>query len=273
LKVKVFIVFHQVFDERLALSQFSRTEIDEFFVPYGVNARHADKKVTDLEGRIRTESALLEYKLGWYDPRLQARGFMETSCYVHLLENELHASFDYVGIAQYDMRWSREAAQLVRRLAAAPSHSDVVYGIDFGPLIDARGEFHPLAFPHLRNWDFMLESYNRFFGRRWDRAMLAGKPLSLLQTRLMPREQFADLAAWLEILCEELYPWANQPPYETHWGVLGGHTETAQALFVAARLAEGAIRFEPLLLEHDQSIAGALGVSVENYGERPNSQG
>jgi hypothetical protein len=126
-----------------------------------------------------------------------------------------------------------------------------------------------LAFAQIRNWPFLLESYNRFFGTRWDMRILIGKPFTLWQTYLMPRKQFEDMAAWLEVLCGEVYPWANQPPYETHWGVLSGYTERAESLFVAARLHEGAVGLQHLPLEHDPGIAQKLAISKEHYGEIP----
>lgn len=275
MKLKVFVVFHKALDERLALAQFTQAEIEQFFVAYGVNEEHADKVVTRLDGRKFINMSegppnlLLEHQLRWYDPNLQQRGFMETSCYVHLVENDIQASLDYVGVAQYDMRWTPEAADLLRRLAAEREGRNTVFGLSCGDIMNAQGEFHPYAFAHLRNWDFLLESYNRFFGQNWDLSVLINKPFSLWQTHLMPREEFADMAAWLCILCEEVYPWANQPPYQTHWGVLGGYTDLAESLFVAARLAEEKITFQELPLEHDEGIVEALGISKEHYGGRP----
>ena len=73
-------------------------------------------------------------------------------------------------------------------------------------------------------------------------------------------------ASWLEELCEDVYPWANEPPFETHWGVLGGYMERAEALFVAARLHEKQIALLPLPVEHDFSIAAHLGISRGHYG-------
>ncbi|MGZ8524910.1 MAG: hypothetical protein ACXWV1_10805, partial [Chitinophagaceae bacterium] len=45
-----------------------------------------------------------------------------------------------------------------------------------------------------------LQSYNRFFNQNWDGRMLINKPLTLFQTYLLPRDQFADLASWLNVV-------------------------------------------------------------------------
>ena len=275
MNVKIFPVFHRAIDQRLIFQTFTQAEVDRFFTLYGVNQSRPQKRVTALDGRTTIASSgdpnvLLEYQLPWHDPAIQSRGFMETSCYLHLLKNRLHEPHDYVGVCQYDMRWTPQAADILRQLWVAPAGSqNTVYGLVCGTLMDARGQFHPLAFAQIRNWPFLLESYNRFFGKHWDMRILIGKPFTLWQTYLMPRKQLQDMAAWLEALCLEVYPWANLPPYEIHWGVLSGYTERAESLFVAARLHEGAIGVQHLPLEHDPGIVQKLAIAKEHYGEIP----
>ncbi|HEY8750136.1 MAG TPA: hypothetical protein VIM11_19280 [Tepidisphaeraceae bacterium] len=273
MKIKIFTVFHRAVDERLIFDAFQPSEIDRYFTHYGVNESHPRKRVIRRDGRTfiagaADSNSLLEFQLDWYDPAIQSRGFMETSCYVHLLKNRLHESLDYIGVAQYDMRWPDSAAAILRILSEQPLVSSrTVYGMVCGRLMDTAAQFHPLAFAQLRNWPFLLESYNRFFGQKWDARMLIDKPLTLWQTYLLPNAIFEDLAAWLHRLCEEVFPWATQPPYETHWGALSGYTERAESLFIAARLAEGAIDLENLPLEHDSSIPQKLSIAKEHYGQ------
>jgi hypothetical protein len=275
MRIRMFIVFHKAIDERLIFQPFATWEIDKYFTLYGVNADHPEKFVTLADGQRWSASAVsaqtvLEYELGWYDPTIQARGFLETSCYVHVLKNGLHEPFDYIGVTQYDMRWTNAAAAILRDLANLPAQSaGPAYGIVCGTLMDGSGEFHCLAFPALRNWDFLLASYNKYFGRHWDMRLLINKPLTLFQTYLLPKQEFVALARWIEVLCLEVYPWANQPPYETHWGTLGGYTERAESLFIAARLHEGTIELHHLALEHDPSIPSDLGVLKLHYNDRP----
>jgi hypothetical protein len=268
----IFTVFHKALDERLVWAQFSADEVHRYFTPYAVNRQVPEKRIVDGDGRSALVGAasprvLVEHELGWHDPALQARGFMETSCYVHLLRNRLHEPFDFVGVTQYDMRWPASAASMLRALAASgPAAEQTAFGVVCGPLLDERGQFHPLAFAGLFDWNFLLASYNKFFETAWGFGDLAGRPLTLFQTYLLPRAEFAALAGWLESLCAEVYPWANQPPHETHWGVLGGYTERAEALFIAARLHEGRFGLQHLPVEHDASIPVQLGISKGHYG-------
>jgi hypothetical protein len=196
-----------------------------------VNVEKTGKRIVALDGHMTAVGAaspsprvMVEYGLGWHDPALRARGFLETSCYVHVLRNRLHEPFDFVGVTQYDMRWTA------------------------------------------LDWNFLLFSFNRFFDRAWEIEALVGKPLTLFQTYVLPQAEFAALAGWLEVLCAEVYPWANEPPNATHWGALSGYTERAEALFMALRLHEGKVELQHLPLQHDAGIPAALGVTKDHDG-------
>jgi|CXWL01.1.fsa_nt_gi hypothetical protein len=272
MSVRVFTVFHKALDERLVWSQFADDEIERLFAPYAVNAQVPGKQITGADGKPAglagaARRAVVEYELGWHDPALQARGFLEASCYVHVLRNRLYQSLDFVGVTQYDMRWPAPAAALLRSLAAGgTAHRGTIFGMDCGPLLDDQGEYQRLAFAAVFDWDFLLQSYNRFFRRAWATDALAGKPLTLFQTYILPQAEFVALASWLEVLCAEVYPWANLPPRPTHWGALSGYVERAEALFVALRLHEGRSELHSLPLEHDDAIPAHLGITKTHYG-------
>jgi hypothetical protein len=273
MRVKIFTVFHQAIDERLIYSEFTPAEVQSLFLLYAVNAAKPDKLILTLDGQARAlgqvSNLIIEYRLPWHDAKLQERGFMETSCYVHLLKNGVCPSLDYVGICQYDMRWTPAAAILLRSLSLAPvTGQNAVFGLPCGPLVDAQKRMHPLTFPQNFNWGFLLQSFNRHFKTNHQPQVLIGQPLTLWQTYLMPSQVFGELAGWLEVLCGELYPWANQPPYFTHWGVMGGWTERAESLFIAIRCSEKRITLEPLPLHHDESIVKQLAITKEQYGAR-----
>jgi len=272
MRLGIFTVFHKALDERLVWGQFSAEERERFFIPYAVNAQVPEKRITGPDGqtamlRAATQRIVVEYELGWHDPALQARGFLETSCYVHVVRNRLHEAFDLVGVTQYDMHWPAPAAALLRSLAAdAIVREGTAFGMDCGPLLDEDGNYQPLAFANVVDWDYLLFSYNRYFGQNWGTDALAGKPLTLFQTYLLPQAEFVALGGWLESLCEEVFPWANQPPHPTHWGALSGYMERAEALFIAARMHEGRFELQTLPLVHDDSIPQRLGVPKTHYG-------
>jgi hypothetical protein len=268
MEARLFTVFHRAVDLRQIFPFFSSEEISTLVTLYAVAERYPEKWVILKDGRrIAAKEApgsVFEQDLRYYDPQLQVRGFMETSAYVHILKNDLHVPYDHIGISQYDMRWTREGVARLREITTA--QSPTVGAVILGKLMDGTGALHRLAFPRNFNWDFLLASYNRHFGTAWDLRALAELPLTLFQTYVLPRAEFAALVGWLEKLCDEVWPWANQPPYQTHWGVLGGYTERAEALFIALGFREGRFRLRHLPLEHDKNIPIQLGITKEHYG-------
>lgn len=290
-KIKIFLVFHKTLDERLNLNEFSDEEIRKWFVPYAVNAEKTSKDyilkdgssvgINDPQNRV-----VVEYDLPQYNPMLQARGFMETSAYIHIEKNALHEDLDLIGICQYDMRWTKRSVKLLRTLekniershqpslvnkclkifGLDPNSKSTVYAQIAGKLMNSTGEFNGMACTQAFNWDYLLKSYNHFFNVQWQMADLIDQPLTLWQTYLMPSQLFAELAQWLNVLAAEVEPWANEAPYEEHWGVLGGYAERAESLFMALRHRAKEINIKPLYLEHDDQIPAALGIGKDHYG-------
>jgi hypothetical protein len=270
MKIRVFTVFHKILDESI-WRHFSPAEKSQWFVAYAVNDKHP-KRVIDQAGISHELGAnisipsVVEYDQVAYFPQLQQRGFMETSCYVHVHANNLADDVDYVGVCQYDMRWTEEAVSLLRSLSALPPGQRYGFGLCVGTMMAANGEMHPLAFTRLRNWQYLLDHDNRFFSTDLRPGMLVNQPFTLFQTYLLPKKEFLELAGWLRQLCDDVYPWACSAPYETHWGSLGGYTERAASLFFAARVHAGQLSFRSLPLDHDESIAESLGIEKGHYG-------
>lgn len=271
MKVKTFVVFHKIFSE-VVFSGFEDEESRDWFIRYGVNASQPKKIIrkhgveTILDPASTQNDTLLEYALPNYDPKLQERGFMETSCYVHVLKNELYKGYDYIGVCQYDMRWTPLAVTALRELALDNHRNPrLIYGMSVGVLCNREGALHPLTFADRVNWSFLLKSYNSYFGTNHQPQIFIEKPLSLFQTYIMPTSEFIALASWLGVLCDELYPAHCMPPYETHWGSLSGKTERAAALFIAARMQEGGIVFRDLPLHHDEDLVRQLNIIKGHY--------
>ena len=290
-RIKIFLVFHKTLDERLNLNEFSAEEIQKWFVPYAVNIEKTPKEFILKDGTSvgisnPQNKVVVEYDLPHYDPMLQARGFMETSAYIHIEKNALHEDVDLIGICQYDMRWTKRSVKLLRSLEKSTQHShqsslinrclqifglgsdakSTVYAQIAGKLMNSAGEVNGMACAQAFNWDYLLKSYNQFFNTQWQATDLINQPLTLWQTYLMQGKLYAELAQWLNALAVQVEPWANEAPYETHWGVLGGYTERAESLFMALRHRAKEINIRPLYLEHDDQIPTALGIGKDHYG-------
>ena len=291
--LKVFVVFHQTLDQGLIFPYFTDEEIAKWFMFYGVNIEKDNKKIINKDGSENTtltnaSGVTLEYELDSYNPELQQLGYMETSCFLHILSNDLFPELDLIGVTQYDMRWTEKSANLLRKIASGESHEGLIHKIKrlvktvinpksvipqiayaqvAGKIMDSTGQMSPMTASYAFNWPYLLESYNNFFGTQWSMNDLRNQPLTLWQTYLLPRSVFIELASWLKTFVDEVTPWANKAPYETHWGVLGGYTERAEALFIALQVKSGALIVRPLMLEHDENIPKTLDVSKEHYAQ------
>lgn len=294
--LKIFVVFHQTLDQQLIFPHFTDAEIAQWFVFYGVNIEKTNKKMIGKDGVESTDLAntpgvTLEYQLDAYRPELQQQGYMEASCFLHILSNNLFPDLDLIGVTQYDMRWTEKSTGLLRKIARSESQERLVnkirrlvrkainpafiapqiaYAQVDGKIMDSSGKLSPMTASYAFNWPYLIESYNNFFGTYWSMNDLRNQPLTLWQTYLLPRAVFIKLASWLKTFVDEVTPWANKAPYETHWGVLGGYTERAEALFIALQVKSGALIVHPLKLEHDENIPKTLDVSKEHYAEGTN---
>ena len=93
--------------------------------------------------------------------------------------------------------------------------------------------------PNTRNLKFLLQHYNEHFNTKYKVSDLDGVTLSLFQTNIYPVKTFVKLGSWLEKLVDDIFPWCNLPPYESHFGSIGGYTERALGLFNAIEIVEG----------------------------------
>lgn len=302
MKIKFFLVFHQTIDARLSLNTFSLDELSNWFFYYAVNDAKKEKKIYHLNGDCidlskdeinlnqgangpNSPNLLCEWLLPMHDESLQRQGFMETSCFIHLFLNKLYEGVDYIGVSQYDMRWTNKSAKVIRKLGNLKKYDNpkslvgklknffgfaiyenTVYAQISGKLLDKEDGFNVMASTDHFDWNYLLKSYNNFFQSNWKFGDLTDQPLSLWQTYLMPRKFFCELAEWLISLSAEVAPWANKPPYQTHWGVLGGYTERAECLYMAIKNKAGEIHLRQLSLDHDEQISLGLKISKDHYG-------
>jgi hypothetical protein len=225
-KFKMFCVFHREF--------FLRDDNKEFIF-FGVNEAYR-------KNNEKRDNVIYEYELEIYNPFLQKRGYMETSAYLHVYWNKLYKNNDMVGFSQYDMIHYSKYDNL---------DIDTIYLLPIGRYIVENGIWSYFMFSDILNINFFIESYNKFFGKTYTIRELEGIPLSLLQTNIYPVKIYEKLCSWLEILVEEIYPWSNVPPYQTHFGTIGGYTERALSIFNAFQIYEGC-KYNFLNIKHDR---------------------
>ena len=210
--LKMFCVYHKEYYPR---------DDNKGFIFYGVN---------EIYQKNKYDNNLLEYELDIYNPLLQKRGYMETSAYLHVYWNNLYKETKMVGFSQYDMKHKNKYDNL---------DCNKIYIMNTNKQIVKNGKWNKLMYENERNLSYLIESYNKNFGKNYATNELEGKPLSLWQTNIYPKETYEKLCKWLEKLVDEIYPWCNEEPYETHFGSIGGYTERAISIFNAYEIHEG----------------------------------
>ena len=202
-----------------------------YFCFFGVNETYP-KTVNKFD--------ILEYNLDIYDPFLQKRGYMETSAYLHVYWNKLYVGREMIGFSQYDMQHKERYHDLDK---------NTIYILNTNESIVSNGKWNGIMFPHLRNIDFLINSYNTFYHKNYSIHELENMPFTLWQTNIYPVKIYEKVCGWLEVLVNEIYPWSNQAPYETHFGSIGGYTERAISIFNAFEIYEGAL-YANMNIEH-----------------------
>ena len=237
---KMFIVYHKsVKDKSIVFPNFSDQYIQDTFIHYGVN---------ECFEKTNSGNYLLEYDLPVYDPFLQKRSFMETSAYIHIYNNKLFNNLDFVGICQYDMIHYSQYDNL---------QNDTIYilPMNMDPIV-FNNKWTTMMFGDIINADFILRSYNSFFGKNISVENLNGLPFGVFQTGIYPVKVFKKLSSWLCVLTDELYSLHKTHP-EKHWGAIGGRTERAISIFIAIELLHG-MKCHFLNIRHQSGYDGKV---------------
>jgi hypothetical protein len=237
-QTKIFVVYHKIIDEDVIFARYPKEYLKNTFIYYCVN-EIIEKQYTPTKYNIET---IKEFELPYYNPYLQLRSYMETSAYIHIYKNGLHKELDFIGICQYDMIHGKEYKNLDK---------NTIYILSANEPITYNGIWNEKMYPKIRNLDFLLNSYNAHFKKQYTIKDLHNLPLSLWQTNIYPKRIFEKLCAWLIPLIDAVYPWSVEPPYETHWGVMGGYTERAIAIFNAIEILETG-KYETLAIFHTE---------------------
>jgi len=195
--------------------------MNDDFIYFGVN---------EIYDKYKFHNQVLEYELEIYNPFLQKRGYMETSTYLHVYWNKLYKDKEMIGFAQYDMFHPTYELS-----------NDILYifNIQNEDKIVENGMWNPLMFSNIVDLEYLIDHYNTFFHKKYSIKELENMPLSLFQTNIYPIKIYEKLCKWLEVLVKDIYPSKNQPPYETHFGSIGGYTERAMSIFNAFEIYEG----------------------------------
>ena len=237
-KLKVFIIYHKnVQPDKIFLNHYTENYIKENFIFLGVNELHFKNIVNN-----KNYENVMEYNLPIYNPFLQKRGYMETSVYLHVYWNKLYKNLTHIGFFNYDMVHNDNIPKVME--------DNTIYIYDMGKPIVSNNTWHNWMHPTLRNCNFLMDSYNKHFKTNYKKSDLNNQRLCLGQTHIYPIKIYEKLCGWLEVLCDEIWVLKyNGCESQTHWGVIGGFTERAMAIFNSIEFLNG-IKWKALSLDN-----------------------
>lgn len=221
-KIKFFVVYHKSIHEEV-YDEHSLRNI-KFF---GVNENIEKTPITISKDIIQ------EKDLPIYDPRFQERGYSETSAAWHIYKNELYKDLDYIGFGQYDQVIKGDVFDEFNKRLSTNKNPCIFYFNKKDLATDP--EFNKIPY------DYIVDHYNKFFGTSFSMNKLKENnktkdSLILFATFIIHKDLFEKLMSWIEVLVEDIYPWANLPPWPTHHPHLGGVLERTYGLFFALEL-------------------------------------
>lgn len=212
ININFFVVYHKAIHEHV-YDQESLKHITFF----GVN-ENIEKNSIKI-----TSNVLQEKDLTIYDPIYQTRGYSESSAAWHIYKNNLHVGLDYIGFGQYDQQIKSDVFEVFRENA---DKNNIFY-------------FDKRAIDHDNKqvpYNYLIDHYNKHHGTNISFSDLKKSPrttdsMILQSTFIVDAARFSRLMSWLTVLMDDLYPWANLPPWPTHHPHLGGVLERAYGLF------------------------------------------
>lgn len=219
MKLKIFVVYHRDIHNEL----YDKESINKIvFIGVG---NHIKKGYY----RRKKYNIIYEKDFPIYDASLQEKGYCETSAIYHIYANKAYQDLDYIGFAQYDMYIKNDVFNKIdQTIVNDPSKNYIFYANKDKML-------------HLSNvvpYEFMINSYNAHFKTNFTTIKLKNDPLAsnsliLESTFVIPVKIFEKIMPWISKFIDEIYPWANLPPWPTHRGPhghLGGVIEMAYGI-------------------------------------------
>ena len=220
---QMFVVFHhKIFDE-----MYSELNDDDakHLVLFGVNA-DIPKLYIKNSNKLNIQQfdkcqMIIESNLPVYDNYWQKNNYCQASAMWHIYKNNLYQSNDYIGLCQYDMKYSKTSIDLInKQLNEYPEKEHIFY-----LLVGQTGNYDRI------NDSYLLSIYNTTFNTSIDfdkiRKMHNGsEKIILLHTFVISTKMFQKLMVYFDHLMEKM-----REGYSANIDQ-ACYTETAIALFL-----------------------------------------
>lgn len=242
-RIKFFIIFHQKLIS-LLYKNLRRYKKDVIFVG-------AKRRISTLGQLLNKYNIIYQRCFKIQKPELEKCGYRETSTILHIYYNKLYAGCEYVGFAQYDMEIGDEIFEIMlKQIREHPGERLIFYTTKMF-FDEKEGFFNDAINPH----DFMLKSYNRYFGTDYSadfirRNKITRENMIIYSTFVIPIDMFEKIAGWISSFVYELCGRIKDPDFSHLKKIVARVAERAYGLALAIELSHDAARLIKIPIAH-----------------------
>ena len=209
---QLFVVFHEkIFDE--CYKDIPQEILDKYFTFVAVNPNITK---TYTEGKY---NVINEWELPQYNPEFQEKGYKENSVIYHVIANNLHSNYNYIGFFQYDMTFDVSMVDTI------------LNEIELQPTCFYL-EAHNYDYCAKETWNeppvmaYLTSHYQTFHGKKF--SYNCNDIYPLFNSYVIPRKTYEKIMKWVY----ELYPRIAAIVVQKHFGHVAGLYERVMAFAV-----------------------------------------
>jgi hypothetical protein len=230
MNLQIFVVFHnKIFEEIYNITN----EEQKYITFYGVKNRY-----------ISNMDVVYENELKLYNPILQQKSYNEASCIYHVYINNLYSRYDYIGFAQYDMKFNSNIFNKISQLISP----NTIFCIGFFDKAFLGGQTSIIR--NYNNVEAGLKNYNTHFNTNYVESDLINNKMIFANTFIIHKKMYKKMMSWLiEYFINDIDINMHDITNDCHFNP--GHLiEALIGLFLSLEVAQGA-KYELLDLTHD----------------------
>lgn len=233
-ELQIYVVFHEkIFDE--CYEDIPQDILDKYFTFIAVNEK-IDKIYTKYKYKV-----VNEWELPKYVDQFQLKGYKENSAIFHVMFNDMHKKYNYIGFCQYDMKFTMSAINTI--INNIKSESVCLY-------LEA-GNYQYCA---KETWNeppvmaYLISHYNFFYNKPFTFSTSDIYPL--FNTYIIPVKTYEKIMPWVSYQYNRIASIVMQE----HFGHLAGLYERIMAFAIG----EEKLNMIKLDVKHDHMYKNSL---------------
>jgi len=230
----IFVVFHEkLYDE--CYENISKDILDKHFTFIAVN-ESIQKKYTPNKYNI-----VNEWELPKYIDQFQKKGYNENSAIFHVMANNIHKNYNYIGFFQYDMKFNKSVIDTIKdNIKNEPTCLYL--------------EAHNYDFCAIETWKeppvmaYLTSHYQWFYKKQFSFSDRDIYPL--FNSYIIPTKTYENVMKWVD----NFYTRIASIVHQNHFGHIAGLFERIMAFAIG----EENLKMVKLDIKHDHTYKNNL---------------